>query len=258
MAEVVLFEVVDGIGTVTLNRPDKLNAYTVQMGEEIVAAFRSARDDPTVRCLILTGSGRGFCAGVDLEALAAMQSRQAGDHDASSAGRDTGKGPRLGEEDFVRGFPLELLSYPKPVIAAINGAAVGVGVTMVLPCDVRIASDTAKLGLTFAKLGILPGLGSTHLLPKIVGLAKAQELVLTARVIPAAEALSIGLVNRVVPGAELLDAAREMAAAMAEGDPDALAFAKQALHYGASASMVEAMENERSASAALREAKSRR
>jgi enoyl-CoA hydratase/carnithine racemase len=144
------------------------------------------------------------------------------------------------------------------VIAAINGAAIGVGVTMALPCDVRIASDTAKFGLTFAKLGILPGLGSTHLLPRIVGLAKAQELVLSARVIRAPEALEIGLVNRVVPADGLLEAARTLAAEMAECDPDALAYAKRALQRGAVSNMADAMAYEQSASASLAEAKAKR
>jgi enoyl-CoA hydratase/carnithine racemase len=245
--ETILFDVADGVATITLNRPDKLNAYVPQMGEDLVAAFRSVRDDDAVRSVILTGAGRGFCAGVDLEALKAMQ-----------AGGSTGSGPRLGEEDFVRSFPLELLDYPKPVIAAINGAAVGVGVTMALPCDIRIAAEQAKLGVTFTKLGILPGLGSTHLLPAIVGMGVAQELVLTARVIRAPEALEIGLVNRVVSGDALLDAARETAALIAACDPDALAAAKRALHYGATASMADAMQNEQAASAALREAKAKR
>jgi enoyl-CoA hydratase/carnithine racemase len=245
--ETILLDVADGIATITLNRPDKLNAYVPRMGEDVVAAFRAVREDTAVRSVILTGAGRGFCAGVDLEALKAMQ-----------AGGSPGSGPRLGEEDFVRGFPLELLDYPKPVIAAINGAAIGVGVTMTLPCDIRIAAERAKLGVTFTKLGILPGLGSTHLLPAIVGLGRAQELVLTARVIQAREALAIGLVNRIVADDALLEVARETAAECAACDPDALAAAKRALHYGATASMADAMRNERAASAALREAKAGR
>jgi len=239
----ILFEVADGIATVTLNRPEKLNAYTLEMGDEIVDAFSRIRTDEAARVAILTGAGRGFCAGVDLDALRA---RQAG---PASAGR-----PQLGEEDFLRVLPLELLEFPKPVIAAINGAAIGVGVTMTLPCDLRIASDTAKLGLTFAKLGLLPGLGSTHLLPRLVGSAKALELVLTARVIPAAEAAEIGLVNRVFPAATLLDEARSLAGAMMESRPEVLAAAKAALRRGASASMSESMQNERDASAKLRAA----
>lgn len=237
----VLLEVADGIATVTLNRPDKLNAYTTEMGDELVDAFRAIRDDDAARAVILTGAGRAFCAGVDLEHLKAHQ-----------AGGKAGAGPRLGEEDFLRRFPLELLAFPKPVIAALNGAAIGVGVTMVLPCDVRLAAAGAKLGLTFAKLGILPGLGSTHLLPRLVGRARAMELVLTARVIPAAEAAAIGLVSRVVDDAALLGEARALAAELAQIRPEVLAAAKAALLYGEEHGMAEAMTNEQRASAELR------
>jgi len=245
--ETILYAVEDQVATIALNRPEKRNAYVPQMGEDLVAAFRAAREDDAVRAVILTGAGEGFCAGVDLDALKAMQ-----------AGQGAGSGPKLGEEEFVKSFPLELLAYPKPVIAAVNGAAIGVGVTMILPCDVRIASERAKFGVPFTKLGILPGLGSTHLLPRIVGLGRAQELVLTSRVIEAPEALAIGLVNRVVPGEALIASARETAALLVACDPDALAVAKRALHAGASLGMAEAMENERAANAELRERKARR
>ncbi len=241
MADPVLVDRQDGVATVTLHRPDKLNAYTTEMGDAVVAAFRGMRDDPAVRAVILTGAGRGFCAGVDLEHLRAHQ-----------AGENASKGPRLGEEDFLTKFPLELLEYPKPVIAAVNGAAIGVGVTMILPCDLRIAAAGAKLGLTFTKLGILPGLGSTHLLPRLVGMGKALELVLTAKVIRAEEAESIGLVNRVVAAESVLDEARAWATAMAEMRPEVLAAAKRALQAGAHSTMAEAMENERTESATLR------
>jgi 2-(1,2-epoxy-1,2-dihydrophenyl)acetyl-CoA isomerase len=237
----VLYDVADAIATITLNRPDKLNAYTLEMGDEVVDAFRRARADAEVRALILTGAGRGFCAGVDLDALRAH---------AAAGGAPAGR--RLGEEDFIRELPLELVECPKPVIAAINGAAIGVGVTMTLPCDVRLAADTAKLGVTFTRLGILPGLGSTHLLPRLVGRARALELVLSARVIPAEEAAAIGLVNRVVPAERLLPEARALAAEMAEKDPAVLAAAKAALAYGESATLAEAMANEAAASAELR------
>ena len=237
----ILYDVEDGVATITLHRPEKLNAYTTEMGDEVVAAFAAARDDAAVRAVILTGAGRAFCAGVDLEHLKAHM-----------AGGNASSRAKLGEEDFLRKLPLDLVAYPKPVIAAINGPAIGVGVTMVLPCDVRIAAENAKLGVTFAKLGLLPGLGSTHLLPKLVGMAKALELVLTARVIQAFEAAEIGLVNRVVSPDSLLAEARAMAAAMAECKPEVLAAAKAALHFGAGATMAEAMRNEQEASAALR------
>ena len=237
----LLLEIDAGIATVTLHRPEKLNAYTTEMGDEVVAAFRALRDDAAVRAVILTGAGRAFCAGVDLEHLKAHQ-----------AGASAGKGPRLGEEDFLRTFPLELLAFPKPVIAALNGAAIGVGVTMILPCDVRLAAAGAKLGLTFAKLGILPGLGSSHLLPRLVGRARAMELVLSARVISAEEAEQIGLVSRVVPDGALLGEARGLAAELAACRPEVLAAAKAALLYGEEHSMAEAMANEQRASAELR------
>ena len=245
--EAIQYAVDGGIATITLDRPEKLNAYTPQMGEDVVDAFRSAREDDAVRAVILTGAGKGFCAGVDLDALKALH-----------AGENTGKGPKLGEEDFIRVLPLELLSYPKPVIAAINGAAIGVGVTMVLPCDIRIASENAKLGVTFTKLGILPGLGSTHLLPKLVGMGMAQELVLTARVVRAPEAKAMGLINRVVPADALLATAREVAELTLACDPDALDVAKRALHAGAVSTMADALAHERAASEELRELKAKR
>ncbi len=246
--EHILFDVTDGIATITMNRPDKLNAYHTPMGDEITDAFRRCRDDDEVKAVILTGAGRGFCAGVDLEHLKA---HQAGQNAAA------GKGPRLGEEDFLKKLPLELVDYPKPTIAAVNGAAIGVGVTMMLPLDLRIAAAGAKIGVTFTKLGILPGLGSTHLLPRLVGRAKALELVLTARVILAEEAERIGLVNQVVPGEKLMDAARELAASIVDKDPAVLAAPRRVLNFGAEHGMEESMRNEERTSAELRAARGR-
>lgn len=255
----ILYAVDGGIATITLHRPEKLNAYTTEMGDDVVDAFAAAKEDASVRAVILTGAGRAFCAGVDLDHLKAHMA--GGNAPSSSEARAAnGLGTRgarqakLGEEDFLRKLPLDLVAYPKPVIAAINGPAIGVGVTMVLPCDVRIAAENAKLGVTFAKLGLLPGLGSTHLLPKLVGMAKALELVLTARVITAFEAEEIGLVNKVVASDALLAEARAMAALMAECKPEVLAAAKAALHFGAEATMADAMRNEQESSAALRKA----
>ena len=244
MYEHILFDVSEGIATITLNRAEKLNAYTTEMGDEVVAALRSTRDDDAVRVVILTGAGKGFCAGVDLDHLKAHM-----------AGGAKGKGPKLGEEDFLKKMPLEIMEFPKPVIAAINGHAIGVGITMALPCDIRIAAAGAKLGLAFAKLGILPGLGSTHVLPRLVGMAKAQELVLTAKNILAEEAAEIGLVNRVVPGDQLMATAREMALQIASHEPEVVRFAKQVLHEGAELDMAGAMQNEQTRSAELRAAR---
>jgi enoyl-CoA hydratase/carnithine racemase len=244
MYQTILLDIADGIATVTLNRPEKLNAYTVAMGEEIVDVFDQLKSDDSARAIILTGAGRGFCAGVDL------------DHLKEQASATNLKGPRLGEERLVREFPLTLLNYPKPVIAAINGHAIGVGITMVLPCDIRLAASSAKLGLTFTKMGILPGLGSTYLLPRLVGAARARELVLTAGVIEAAEGADMGLINRVVAPDELMTTAREMAAAMADCKPAVLAAAKGLLLSGESKAVAEAMRREQQASGDLRKRRS--
>jgi 2-(1,2-epoxy-1,2-dihydrophenyl)acetyl-CoA isomerase len=244
--ENILVDVSDGIGTLTLNRPDKLNAYTTEMGDEVTEVLRSWREEPEVRAVILTGAGRGFCAGVDLEHLKAHQ-----------AGANASKGPRLGEEDFLKKLPLEMVAFPKPLIAAVNGHAIGVGITMILPCDIRVAAEGAKLGLAFAKLGILPGLGSTHLLPRIVGRAKALELVLTARNISASEAAEIGLVNETVSPEALPERARELAGMIAGHDPLVMAAAKQVVNYGAGHSMEDSMRNEEKTSAELRAARAR-
>ena len=237
----ILFDLEDGIATITLNRPDKLNAYTTEMGEEFTHAFREVQRDPEVRAIVMTGAGKAFCAGADLEHLKAHEQ-----------GKNVSKGPRLGEEDFLRKLPIEICDSAKPVLAAINGHAVGVGMTMVMPCDVRVAAEEAKLGFIFGRLGILPGLGTTHLLPRLVGMAKAQELVLTAGKIKGPEAAEIGLVNRCVPAADVLETTRAMAREMAEIDPIVLRHAKAALYYGGSHSMAEAMKNEQRQSAILK------
>jgi enoyl-CoA hydratase/carnithine racemase len=171
---------------------------------------------------------------------------------AHRAGGNAGHGPKLGEEAFLKKLPLELLEFPKPVIAAVNGTAIGVGITMILPCDLRIAAAGAKLGVTFVRLGILPGLGSTHLLPRLVGPAKAREWVLTGRKFSADEACAAGLVNEVVPAERLLPRAREIAAELAESRPEVLAAAKRALRYGEQHDMAAAMRNEQEASGGLR------
>jgi enoyl-CoA hydratase/carnithine racemase len=239
----LLVEKSDGIATLTLHRPDRLNAYTPEMGDALCQAFRALRDDDEVRVVILTGAGRAFCSGVDLEVL-----QSASDEERA----------KMGAADFIRVLPAELVEYPKPTIAAINGAAIGVGLTMVLPLDVRIAAADAKLGLTFAKLGILPGLGSTHLLPRLVGPARARELVLSARVLRGEEACRIGLVQESLPAEDVLPAARTLASQMAAHDPQVLAHAKRALAFGERADLAAALENEARASASLAEAKKRR
>ena len=239
--ETILYAAEEGVATITLNRPEKLNAYVPEMGDDIIEAFGEARADSSVGAVIVTGAGRGFCAGVDLERL--KQDMAAGSGSATS----------IADTAFVRTFPEELHDFPKPTIAAINGAAIGVGVTFILPFDIRIAAAGVKMAVPFTKLGMLPGLGSSHLLPELLGPARAKELVLTGRTILSEEAERIGLVHQVVPAEELLSTVGDLARDLAKRDPRIMAAAKQVLHYGAGATMAEALENERHSGSRLRE-----
>jgi methylglutaconyl-CoA hydratase len=183
--------------------------------------------------VILTGCDDTFCAGIDMEYFKAYMAGETKD------------GPRLGEEHFVNGWPLELVDYPKPVIAAINGSAYGVGVTMTLGCDVRYCADDATLGLNFTALGVLPGLGSTYHLPQLIGVAKAMELILSAAKISAREAYEIGLVQKLLPAADVYPAARTLALEMAKRKPEVLAAAKKALRAGAQSNLEQAITFEK-------------
>jgi enoyl-CoA hydratase/carnithine racemase len=201
----ITYEVADRVLTLTLNRPDKLNAFTTAMRDELLDAFARADADDGVRAVIVTGAGRAFCAGADL-----------------SAGRDTfdyAKNPAAGLEDHRDGggrVSLRIFESTKPVIAAFNGAAVGVGVTMTLPMDIRIASSEAKFGFVFARRGIVPEACSSWFLPRVAGISRALEWTFSGRVFGAEEALAGGLVSRVVPPAELLPAARAIAREIAD------------------------------------------
>jgi enoyl-CoA hydratase/carnithine racemase len=190
----------------TLNRPDKLNAYTGQMGAEIADAFERADGDDNVRAIIVTGAGRGFCAGADVSGGAASFDTS-GKHGAGVFASPKQSGGRFVEAIF---------NCRKPSIAAINGAAVGVGITMTLPMDVRIAATGAKIGFIFARRGLVPEAGSAWFLPKIVGLPQALRWCLSGRTFDANEARDGGLVSEVVEPAQLLDRAKEIAHEMTE------------------------------------------
>src|SRR6202167_3317839 len=197
--EQITTEVADSVLTITLNRPDRLNAWTAQMGAELRAAFDVADADDDVRAIIVTGAGRGFCAGADLASggdTFDARKREA----VAGAQRDNG-----GE------FSLRIFECKKPVIAAINGPAVGVGATMTLPMDIRLAANDARMGFVFARRGIVPEACSSWFLPRLVGISRAMEWVATGRVFPADEALKAGLVRSVHPKNDLLAAARGIA-----------------------------------------------
>jgi enoyl-CoA hydratase/carnithine racemase len=200
--EHIAYDVQDRILTITLDRPEQLNAFTGQMMTEMIDAFDRSDADDNIRAVIVTGRGRGFCAGADL-------SGGANTFDATRNGRATADISEY--RDGGGRLTLRIFESKKPVIAAINGPAVGVGVTMTLPMDIRIASDQARIGFVFAKRGIVPEACSTWFLPRIVGIQQAAEWVYSGRVFTAQEALAGRLVRSVHAHAELLDAARDIA-----------------------------------------------
>src|SRR3954471_24054048 len=206
MFEEIRYEVADGVLTITLNRPDRLNAFTGVMARELIQAFDRSDADDDVRAVIVTGEGRGFCAGADLEA--------GGDtFNAESQGREYDTDvPRDGGGQVV----LRIYESLKPVIAAINGPAVGVGITMTLPMDIRIVSDDAKLGFVFVRRGITPEAASSWFLPRLVGISQAMEWCATGRVFTAEEALRGGLVRSVHPKAEVVGVAQQLAREIAD------------------------------------------
>src|SRR5213080_4325551 len=201
--EQILHEVVDGVLTITLDRPEKLNAFTPTMMRELIDAFDRADADDAVRAVIVTGAGRAFCAGADLSG---------GGGTFDNTARDTLETHRDGGGLVA----LRIFESKKPVIAAINGPAVGVGITMTLPMDVRLASTAARMGFVFARRGIVPEACSSWFLPRVVGISRAAEWVFSGRVFPAEEALAGGLVSRVLAPADLLPAANTLAREIAD------------------------------------------
>jgi enoyl-CoA hydratase/carnithine racemase len=219
--EQIRYEVADGVLTITLNRPDRLNAFTETMMNELIAAFEASDADDDVRAVIVTGEGRAFCAGADLaaggETFNWKERAAAGDVPRDGGGR----------------VVLRIYDSLKPVLAAINGPAVGVGITMTLPMDIRMAADGAKIGFVFARRGIVPEAASSWFLPRLVGISQAMEWVATGRVFDAEEAQRGGLVRSVHPQAELLAAANELAREMADNTaPVSVALARRLMWRG--------------------------
>ena len=201
----------------TLNRPEKLNAWTRTLNKELEAAIRRANTNPDVGAIVITGAGRGFCAGADIQE-SFHAPLQAGEQPALNGGE------KPGDSKWVK-----LLRDSKPIVAAINGVAVGIGITMVLPVDIIIASDRAKIGLFFVRMGLVPELASTYFLQQRVGFALASEMFLTGKLYKASEIAGTGLVNRVVPHDELLEHAICMAEEMADNPAPSLRMIKELL-----------------------------
>lgn len=224
--ETIHYEVQAGVGTITLNRPDKLNSFTIQMLVELNEVLRIAEKDPAVRCLVITGAGRGFCAGQDLQAF---NESPTGD---------------LVRQHYIP-LILRLRSIEKPVLAAVNGVAAGAGCSLALACDLIILSEKAAMLQAFIKVGLVPDCGASYVLPRLIGYHRAMELALFGEKISAGRALELGLCNRVVPEAEFASVVSEWSARLAAG-PKAMGWVKRVVTRGLDQSLEEIMEAEAS------------
>ena len=222
----VLYDVTDHIATITLNAPERMNTISTEMLDSISARLIEADRDRDVRCIILTGAGRAFCAGLDLIAQSSGPKGSLGGLGSLDVAP--------GELDIRNAPPIVLHNIDTPTICAINGGAAGYGFDLVLGCDIRIAADSAKLNPGFAKRGILPESGGTWLLPRLVGYAKAAEIAFSGRTLSASEALGYGLVNQVVPAADLGSISLAMAADVAANAPLAVRAIKRMMRAGES------------------------
>ena len=228
----LLYEVKDGVATLTLNRPERLNALGDTLRDDLQDAVTRASDDPNVRVMIVTGAGKGFCSGGDVKAMSERKE--------SGSGRPLMEKVAPGRDRTV----LALRDAPKPVIAAVNGAAAGAGFNLALCCDIRLASTAAKFSQAFVKRGLHPDWGGTYFLPRVVGTAKACELIFTGAIIDAAEALELGIVSAVHPPEELMPAALTLARKIADGPPIAIRLAKRGIYHNLECDLRQALEYE--------------
>jgi 2-(1,2-epoxy-1,2-dihydrophenyl)acetyl-CoA isomerase len=229
--ETLQWELADGVATLTLNRPQALNAFSAQMQRELAAVIALIADDSAVRAVILTGAGRAFCAGGDIGEMAEIAQPV----------------PLTGRNKLHRMLTtvlMPLVRLEKPVIAAVNGAAIGAGMNLALATDITLVSDAATFSQIFVKVGLVPDTGGLYLLTRLIGLNRAKELCFTGRMLGALEALELGLVNRVVPAAELMPAARALARELADGATAAIGLTKSLLNMASTASMEELAEFE--------------
>src|SRR5712692_8438288 len=228
----LLYEVKDAIATLTLNRPERLNALGGTLRDDLYGAVLRASQDAEVRVIVVTGAGKGFCAGGDVKAMNEVKEGRA-------------ERPLIDKVAPLRDRTLlAMRDAPQPIIAAVNGAAAGAGMNLALGCDIRIASSAAKFSQAFVKRGLHPDWGGTYFLPRMVGMAKAAELIFTGAVIDAAEALRLGIVSQVVAPEELLPFVHALARTIAAGPPIAIRLAKRALYRNAEADLRSALEFE--------------
>jgi 2-(1,2-epoxy-1,2-dihydrophenyl)acetyl-CoA isomerase len=235
--EQIVYEKQDGVAVITLNRPERMNAFTDVMLRVWAGALEDARLDRDVRAVIVTGAGRGFCAGADLRGGVGIEGGGDGERRPQTAADR-----RNWLRDGVHYVPRAVQLLDKPYIAAVNGAAVGAGMDMASMADIRIASDAAKFAMSYVKVGLIPGDGGCYFLPRIVGIAKALEMIWTGDFLDADEALRVGYVSKVVPAADLMTSAREFALRLAQGPAVAMQMAKRLVYRGLDATWHEAFE----------------
>ena len=234
--ETLLYEVDQGVATITLNRPAVLNAISQQMIEELQATLDTVKDDASVRAVVVTGAGRGFCSGADLKGRERVKPSEAA-ADASTAG-----GERL--RRTLNPLILAIRTIEKPFIAAVNGVAAGAGCNLALACDIVLASDEARFGNVFTRIGLIPDCGGHFFLPRLVGFHKAAELMFTGDIIDAHEAERLGLINRVVAHADLGKQARELAERLARGPTRAIGLCKRTMNVGITADLAAVLDAE--------------
>ncbi len=229
------YEITDHILTLTLNRPDQLNSFTVEMAEELIDAFNRASDDDAVRAIVVTGAGRAFCAGMDLTAAGNVFGLNETIRPSMDDMNERLEDPEMiaGVRDTGGRVTLAIYDCKKPVIAAINGAAVGIGATMTCAMDIRLASEHARIGFVFNKIGITPEACSSWFLPRIVGMSQALEWCYTGDILSADEALAGGYVKAVVPADSLLQEAYRIAGKIARHSPVAIALTRQMMYRNA-------------------------
>ncbi len=225
----IILERKAGLATITLNRPERMNAVDQEMIKELVRGTEEVKDDPEVKVVILTGRGKGFCAGGDLDSSI---------YDIRDPGELFAVVMMFGQ------VSLNLKTMPKPVIAMVNGVAAGAGLSFVLACDIIMASDRARFGHAYLNIGVQSDAGATYFLPRIVGVPKACELIFTGEIIDAREAERIGLVNRVVPAEELVDRTIELASKLTEKPSLAIGLAKKCIYQGSTMDLATAIEFE--------------
>ncbi len=231
MSDTVLVDVSEGVATITLNRPESMNACSLELKSALLSALGDVRDDPVARAVVLTGRGRAFCVGQDLREHAELL--DAGD-----------PAPLATVREHYNPIARSIVEMPKPVIAAVNGMAAGAGASFAFAADFRVAAESAGFLLAFANVGLTLDSGASWLLPRLVGYARATALALLADPVPAEQALQMGLVNAVVPDDRVLVAAHELAARLAAGPTAAYAAIKESLAYAATATFDESLEKE--------------